>query len=73
MNVKSILLSVCLFTLAVPHMRADVFKTDTSALRAIASSPAELLRGECSGVRVSALDGSPNGHFNVNIRGIKSK
>lgn len=72
MNVKSILLSVCLFTLAVPHMRADVFKTDTSALRAIASSPAELLRGECSGVRVSALDGSPNGHLNVNIRGLNT-
>lgn len=40
--------------------------------KSIATSPAELLRGKMSGVRVSATDGNPNGHYNVNIRGLNT-
>ena len=37
-----------------------------------ASSPADLIRGTVSGVRVSSIDGNPDGLRNVNIRGINT-
>lgn len=37
-----------------------------------ASSPAELIQGTVSGVRVSSIDGSPDGLKNVNIRGVNT-
>ena len=37
-----------------------------------ASSPAELIQGTVSGVRVSSTDGSPDGLKNVNIRGVNT-
>ncbi len=37
-----------------------------------ASSPADLIQGTVSGVRVSSVDGNPDGLKNVNIRGINT-
>lgn len=37
-----------------------------------ATSPAELIQGAISGVRVSSVDGNPDGLKNVNIRGINT-
>jgi len=52
---------------------AQEVKVDTlGGARSTASSPAGLLKGSLSGVRVSSVDGSPNGHLNVNIRGINT-
>lgn len=38
--------------------------------RAASQSPAAMLKGRSSGVRVSYRDGSPNGMLNTNIRGV---
>lgn len=55
------------------NMSAEVMVTDTlGGVKSIASSPAEIIRGEISGVRVSAIDGSPNGLLNVNLRGLNT-
>ena len=37
-----------------------------------ATSPAELIQGTISGVRVSSVDGNPDGLKNVNIRGVNT-
>ena len=46
----------------------DTLETD----RGISASPAEMLRGKVSGVRVSLTDGNPEGLVNVDIRGVNS-
>ena len=46
--------------------------TDSLGAKPVATSPASLLKGELSGVRISAVDGNPNGHLNVNIRGLNT-
>ncbi len=47
--------------------------TDTlGGSKSVAQSPAELLKGKVSGVRVSLMDGAPNGALNTNIRGFNS-
>ena len=40
--------------------------------KAVAASPAKLLTGEFSGVRVTSVDGSPYGEQNVYIRGVNT-
>ena len=40
--------------------------------KSVAQTPASLVKGEVSGVRVSSVDGSPNGAVNTNIRGLNS-
>ena len=45
---------------------------DLKAQEQYASSPADLLQGRWSGVRVSSLDGNPDGLRNVNIRGLNT-
>lgn len=73
MNLKQLLTVICFMTCAVAQMSAEVMVTDTLGTRkSMATSPAELIRGEVSGVRVSSLDGSPNGLFNVNVRGLNT-
>ena len=73
MNSKRILAVICLLSLPAALMNAgDIVKDTTDFDRNVASSPAELLKGEISGVRVSSLDGNPNGAFNVNIRGLNT-
>lgn len=46
--------------------------SDLLAQEQYASTPAELILGQFSGVRVSAVDGNPDGLLNVNIRGINT-
>ena len=71
MNVKLILTNLCL-AVSVAGAAQTVENDGVGQIEAIAASPAELLRGELSGVRVSAVDGSPDGMLNVNIRGLNS-
>ena len=66
-------LAVAVMLLSPMLLSAKTVVVDTlGGAKSIATSPAELLRGEVSGVRVSALDGSPNGHLNMNIRGLNT-
>ena len=52
---------------------AEEIVVDTlGGAKSIASSPAELLKGTLSGVRISSLDGNPNGQLYVNIRGLNT-
>ena len=47
--------------------------TDTLNIgRSSAQSPADLLRGRVSGVRISLTDGNPNGFISTQIRGLNS-
>ena len=66
-------LAVAIMLLSPMFLSAKTVVVDTlGGAKSIAASPADLLRGEVSGVRVSALDGSPNGHINMNIRGLNT-
>lgn len=40
--------------------------------KAVSQTPATLIKGKVAGVRVSSVDGSPNGAVNTNIRGINA-
>ncbi len=74
MNHKQILAVICLL-LACPTAQVSakvVVKDSLCVGETVALSPAELIRGEVSGVRVSSIDGNPNGAFNVNIRGLNT-
>ncbi len=46
--------------------------THWGGVRSIVSSPAELIKGELSGVYVSATDGNPHGLQNVHVRGLNT-
>lgn len=73
MKYKEITVSLFLLAaLGVPSFSQDTVKDSLEFSRATASSPAELLRGMVSGVRVSSIDGSTNGAFNTNIRGLNT-
>lgn len=73
MNNKHILPIVCLLSFPAMFLSAKDTVTDTlGAVKAVILTPAELLRGEVSGVRVSSFDGSPNGEANVYIRGLNT-
>ena len=73
MNLKRILTVILLVPLSLVGVSAQVVEADTlGGARSVAVGPVELLGGELSGVRVSAVDGSPNGLLNVNIRGLNT-
>lgn len=57
---------------AVSSYALEVIADTVGFKKAGAFNAVELLRGEVSGVRVSATDGNPAGLMNVNIRGINS-
>ena len=70
---KHILTIVCLLSLPAWHLSAKDSVTDTlGVMKAVAQSPASLMRGEISGVRVSSVDGNPNGALNVYVRGLNT-
>jgi len=50
----------------------DVVQDTTGVRKAVSTSPADIIKGEIAGVRVSSIDGNPNGAVNVNIRGINT-
>lgn len=72
MNLKLKLIALSLLSSVVLYASPEKVLTDTLGATYVAQSPAEILRGEVSGVRVSALDGNPNGHLNINIRGLNT-
>ena len=73
MNPKQFFIALCFMTSLICNAYAQVVATDTlGSAKSVAVSPAELLRGEVSGVRVSAVDGSSNGLYNVHLRGLNT-
>lgn len=61
------------FTIAVMHATAQEIVRDTLQTgSAVNASPAQLLRGQVSGVHVSGTDGSVTGALNTVIRGLSS-
>lgn len=73
MTFKHILAIFSLIPLLVAPLPAREMPVDTlGTVKAVAKSPAELLKGEISGVRVSSIDGNPNGELNVNVRGLNT-
>ena len=73
MNLKRILTAILLMLLPLYSIRASVVPADTlGGAKSLATGPVELLKGKLSSVRVSSVDGSPNGLLNVNIRGLNT-
>ncbi len=63
----------CLIWAVSASAAAQDIVVDTLELaKAVSKTPATLLQGQVSGVRVSAVDGSPNGAVNTNIRGLNT-
>lgn len=61
-----------LFLAGGPIWAQDSVKDTLNIGRQSAQSPADLLRGRISGVRVSLTDGNPNGFISTQIRGLNS-
>lgn len=73
MKQKRILAVICLLSSMAVSLSAKEIVTDTlGTVKSVATGPAELIRGQVSGVRVSSVDGGPNGQLNVNIRGLNT-
>lgn len=72
MNKKLSLVFFSLLYSVISLAANDNLKDSLEVRKAVSNSPAELLRGEISGVRVSNIDGSPNGSVNTNIRGLNT-
>ena len=69
---KPILSIFCLLCLANTAFSQTKVTDTLEVTKAVATSPADLLKGKVSGVRVSLIDGSPNGEVNVHIRGVNT-
>lgn len=65
-------LAVVLLLLPMMLSARETVVDTLGGAKSIASSPASLLKGELSGVRVSTVDGNPNGRYNVNVRGLNT-
>lgn len=73
MTCKHILAIFSLLSFPVAALSAKDIVTDTlGTVKAVAKTPAELLKGEVSGVRISSIDGNSNGELNVNVRGLNT-
>ena len=71
MNTKLSLIALVLFAMAPAFANAQSVVQDSLAFdRAQAVSPATLLQGQVSGVRVTSYDGNVNGAYNTLIRGV---
>ena len=64
----------CLFFAACASVLSaqDVVKDSLELDKGFASSVADIVKGRVSGVRVSSIDGAPDGAKNINIRGLNS-
>lgn len=70
---KLYILAILGLILCPPQLSAKKDTADSLGIRkAVIQSPAEFLRGEVSGVRVSATDGGSNSINNVFIRGLNT-
>lgn len=73
MRNKSLLLSSFLLAVLCPVAFGQETVTDSLSFdKASARTPAQLLQGRVSGVRVSSFDGSLNGAFSTLIRGVNA-
>ena len=72
MNLIKKLAVIGLFFCPTMMSAGNILIDTLGTAKSVASSPAELMKGKLSGVRVSALDGNPNGHQNLNIRGLNT-
>ena len=73
MNLKRFFVFWCALAAMGVSMSAKEVVVDTlGSVKSVAVSPADLLKGEVSGVRVSAVDGSRNGLQNVHVRGLNT-
>lgn len=66
------ILSLLIFVAFSSTVYSQSVADTTDFMRILANNPAEMLRGQISGVRVSEMDGNPLGALNVNIRGVNS-
>ena len=69
---KRFIALLLLFLAGGPIWAQDSVKDTLNIGRQSAQSPADLLRGRISGVRVSLTDGNPNGFISTQIRGLNS-
>lgn len=69
---KRIITLLLLFLAGGPIWAQDSVTDTLNIGRQSAQSPADLLRGRISGVRISLTDGNPNGFISTQIRGLNS-
>lgn len=69
---KKIITLLLLFLAGGPIWAQDSVTDTLNIGRQSAQSPADLLRGRISGVRISLTDGNPNGFISTQIRGLNS-
>jgi len=70
---KTFISTVCLMGACILQISAqNVVKDSLEFDDAVATTPAQILKGHVSGVRVSANDGNINGKVNTHIRGINA-
>ena len=73
MNIKSILATLALLGGSLFLAEAqDVVKDSLGFDKAMATTPATILQGQVSGVRISPIDGNVNGAVNTLIRGVNA-
>ena len=69
---KKFITLLLLFLAGGPIWAQDSVTDTLNIGRQSAQSPADLLRGRISGVRISLTDGNPNGFISTHIRGLNS-
>lgn len=70
---KKLFASILTAALVAPGLHAGDQARDTLGFaKSVSKTPASLLRGEVSGVRVSAIDGSLDGASSVTVRGLNT-
>lgn len=69
---KKFITLILLFLAGGPIWAQDSVTDTLNIGRQSAQSPADLLRGRISGVRISLTDGNPNGYISTQIRGLNS-
>ena len=68
---KIIIAAMCLAVSSI-CVSAQVVTDTLEFSKSVSVTPASILKGKISGVRVSSTDGGPNSALNVNIRGINT-
>ena len=72
MKNKVFLLALAMILAGVSAAAQNTVQDTLEVTKAAAQTPAALVAGQVSGVRVSSVDGGPNGAVNTNIRGINT-
>ena len=72
MNKRIIIAGLSLLAFGLLAQAQNTILDTLEVNKATAQTPAALVAGQVSGVRVSSLDGGPNGAVNTNIRGVNT-